>query len=461
VIKKLPNDSVSIENAIMLQRSNRWPLMIDPQGQANRWVKNMEKSDVLPLKVVKQTMPNFVRTIEGALQYGNPVLMENVMESLDPVLEPVLLKQFVYVGGSATIKLGDATVDYDPNFKMYLTTKLRNPHYPPELCVKVNLLNFMATAEGLEDQMQGIVVAKEEAELEALRERLVLEDASNKSALKDIEDKILHLLRHAKGNILDDEVLINTLAESKVKSNVIEVKVKEAAKTQKVIAKTRQGYKPVAFHASILFFAIADLMAIDPMYQYSLDWFITLFKQAIDVSEKADVLINNKEEKLQDRMTKINSCFDYLLYVNVCRSLFESHKLLFSFLLTTKLLLGSKQLNMFHLRYFLQGNTSVDLPRPNPFPDWLSEKSWGDLLLLDTVEGFKGLLEDIFLPNQLKWKPVLDAINPAELIATLAKPLTTDVFMLLCILRALRPDYVVPEVTSYLYNLSFSLHVFD
>jgi len=99
------------------------------------------------------------------------------MEAIDPVLEPVLLKQLVYVGGSATIKLGDATVDYDPSFKLYLTTKLRNPHYPPELCVKVNLLNFMATSEGLEDQMQGIVVAKEEAKLEALRERLVLEDA--------------------------------------------------------------------------------------------------------------------------------------------------------------------------------------------------------------------------------------------------------------------------------------------
>jgi dynein heavy chain len=126
------------------------------------------------------------------------------------VLEPVLLKQLVYVGGSATIKLGDAVVDYDSKFKMYLTTKLRNPHYPPELCVKVNLLNFMATSEGLEDQMQGIVMAKEESKLEALRERLVMEDAENKAALKEIEDKILHLLKNAKGNILDDEVCSDT-----------------------------------------------------------------------------------------------------------------------------------------------------------------------------------------------------------------------------------------------------------
>ena len=452
VIAKLPNDSVSIENAIMLQRSNRWPLMIDPQGQANRWVKLLEGGNPeLPLKVVKQSMPSFVRTIEGALQYGNPVLMENVMETIDPVLEPVLLKQLVYVGGSATIKLGDATVDYDPNFKLYLTTKLRNPHYPPELCVKVNLLNFMATSEGLEDQMQGIVVAREEAKLEALRERLVLEDAENKGALKAIEDKILHLLKNAEGNILDDEVLINTLGESKQKSNIIETKVAEAAKTQVVIAKTRMGYKPVAFHASILFFCIADLMAIDPMYQYSLDWFITLFQTAIDQAEKADPTISNKDDRLKDRMAKINDSIDYLLYKNVCRSLFEKDKMLFSFLLTTKLMLGSKTLDPAQLRFMLTGNTAVDLPKPNPAPEWLPEKGWGDLLLLDTVPGFEGCLNKMFLNQLPKWEPVINSPTPSDIITPLAKAAgIVRPFEIMCLLRCLRPDYVVPEVKKFI-----------
>jgi dynein heavy chain len=240
------------------------------------------------------------------------------MEAIDPVLEPVLLKQLVYVGGSATIKLGDATVDYDPNFKLYLTTKLRNPHYPPELCVKVNLLNFMATSEGLEDQMQGIVVAKEESALEAMRERLVLEDAESKATLQGIEDQILNLLKNAEGNILDDEVLINTLAQSKKTSVVIEAKVAEAAKAQVVIAETRKGYAPVAKHASILFFCIADLSVIDPMYQYSLDWFIAQFQTAIDNAEKADPTLI-PQTRLQQRMKFLNECFTYTLYLSICR----------------------------------------------------------------------------------------------------------------------------------------------
>jgi dynein heavy chain, axonemal len=69
----------------------------------------------------------------------------------DPVLESVLLRQVIKVGGVASIRLGDSTVEYDPGFRLYITTKLRNPHYPPETCVKVNLLNFMATAEVCRD----------------------------------------------------------------------------------------------------------------------------------------------------------------------------------------------------------------------------------------------------------------------------------------------------------------------
>jgi dynein heavy chain, axonemal len=148
VINRLPNDSFSVENGIMLFRSNRWPLMIDPQGQANKWVKKMEENN--SLKTVKQNQGNFVRILENAIQFGNPVLLENVPESLDPILEPILLKQVVQCAGVATIRLGDSSIEYDKSFRLYITTKLRNPHYPPELCVKVNLLNFMATADGLQ-----------------------------------------------------------------------------------------------------------------------------------------------------------------------------------------------------------------------------------------------------------------------------------------------------------------------
>lgn len=65
------------------------------------------------------------------------MLLENVGEELDPVLEPLLLRQTFKQGGAMYIRLGDATIEYAPDFRFYITTKLRNPHYLPETSVKV------------------------------------------------------------------------------------------------------------------------------------------------------------------------------------------------------------------------------------------------------------------------------------------------------------------------------------
>lgn len=65
-------------------------------------------------------------------------------------------------------------------FRLYLTTKLRNPHYLPEIAVKVTLVNFMITKVGLQDQILGITVAKERPDLEAEKNNLILQGAENK-----------------------------------------------------------------------------------------------------------------------------------------------------------------------------------------------------------------------------------------------------------------------------------------
>ena len=101
-------------------------------------------------------------------------------------------------------------------------TVLRNPHYPPEVCVMVNLLNFMATPAGLQDQMLGEVVRQELPQLQIDKERLVTEEASNKAKLADIEDTILRLLKESTGSIVDDVDLIRTLQEGNVVAQKIQ-----------------------------------------------------------------------------------------------------------------------------------------------------------------------------------------------------------------------------------------------
>ena len=76
------------------------------------------------------------------LSLGSTFLLENISETVDSTYESILLKRLTKKGSTYTIKFNEAQIDYHEGFKFYMTTKLPRPHYPPEVCVKVTLLNF-------------------------------------------------------------------------------------------------------------------------------------------------------------------------------------------------------------------------------------------------------------------------------------------------------------------------------
>lgn len=132
----------------------------------------MEKDN--NLQTIKLSNPKFLQIIENGIRLGQPILLENIEESLDPSLEPVLAKNVVKQQGQMVMRLGDTDVPYNDDFKFLLTTKLANPHYLPEICIKVTLINFTVTPEGLEDQLLVDVVKYEQPELEQQKDQLVV-----------------------------------------------------------------------------------------------------------------------------------------------------------------------------------------------------------------------------------------------------------------------------------------------
>uniref|UniRef100_A0A3Q0KRH4 Dynein axonemal heavy chain 7 n=2 Tax=Schistosoma mansoni TaxID=6183 RepID=A0A3Q0KRH4_SCHMA len=436
-IDGLPRDAFSIDNSVIVANARRWPLMIDPQGQANKWIKNMEKDT--GITVVKLTDSDFIRNLENGIQFGTPILLENVGEDLDPSLEPLLLKQTFRQGGVDMIRLGENIIEYSKDFRLYITTKLRNPHYLPEIAVKVSLLNFMITLEGLEDQLLGIVVAKEKPELEEARQELIVTTANNKRMLKETEDKILATLSESEGNILENEAAIEILDSSKLISDDILKKQKVAEETQKKIDSARMDYSPIAKHSAVLFFSLTDLPNIDPMYQYSLAWFVNLYVNSIHDS--------NKSKILERRLRYLKDHFEYNLYTNVCRSLFEKHKVLFAFSMCINIVKSRGELEMNEFIFFLTGGIGLENKLANPANNWLSDKCWDEICRLSTIKGFETFREH-FTTHLNEWKQYYDSKDPQE--DKLPEPWNKlDVFKTLIILRCIRPDKVVPGVMNY------------
>ncbi|XP_045920170.1 dynein axonemal heavy chain 2 isoform X2 [Micropterus dolomieu] len=442
-IQGLPSDAFSTENGVIVTRGNRWPLMVDPQGQALKWIKNMEMKR--GLKIIDFQMADYLRVLENAIQFENPVLLQNVQEDLDPSLNPVLNKSLTRIGGRLLLKLGDKEVEYSPEFRFYITTKLSNPHYTPEISTKTTIVNFAVKEQGLEAQLLGIVVRKERPELEEQKDSLVISIASGKRSLQELEDEILRLLNEATGSLLDDVQLVNTLQASKVTANEVSKQLESSEQTEIKIDSAREGYRPCAQRASILFFILNDMGRIDPMYQFSLDAYINLFNLSIEKSKRS--------HKLEERITNLNDYHTYALYRYTCRGLFEVHKLLFSFQMCAKILEVAGKLNMDEYNFFLRGGLVLDKEdqMDNPCTSWLADSSWDNVTELDKLPNFHGIMAS-FEQYPRDWNLWFTGTEPEN--ATLPGDWENNCNELqkMLIVRSLRQDRISLCVTSFIVN---------
>lgn len=365
-IAGLPSDSLSIANAIIATRSRRWCLMIDPQKQANRWLKNVFKER--GLKITKPHDATLMRTLENSIRVGIPVLLENAGETFDPALTPILSKNLTKnPGGRVTIRLGDQDVDFSTDFLLYLTTTIPNPHYTPEISIATTIINFTVTPVGLNEQLLAEAVKIERPELEAQRDTLIVQAAKDADDMNNVEDNILSLLSSVKGSILDNEDVINALDKSQAIAEEIKKRAKATAETSVLIDAAREKYEPVSRRGSLVYFVIADMANVDPMYQFSLAFFTNLFvrciRQAPKVSKTEGKIITSSAEmtaeELRNHVDNLVDVITKTVFVNVSRGLFERDKQIFSFLIASQIAKEREILSFGEWRLFLLGPAAI------------------------------------------------------------------------------------------------------
>ncbi|XP_069582586.1 dynein axonemal heavy chain 14 [Ranitomeya imitator] len=360
----LPPDPYSIENAILVKNGQRWPLLIDPHGQAYKWICQMEGRK---LRQVQASDPGYMKVLETAIRLGEPILIQDVPEDIDPSLKPVLEKEIHLRAGQDVIHLGDAEIEYNGNFRLYMSTQNPNPHFLPAVCISVTLINFTVTYKGLEEQLLSSVVTQEQPQLEAQRSRILESIAADLSTLRGLEEQSLTLLQKTEGHLLDDEDLINTLQKSKVTAKDVSKRMRDSGKTEEIIESARGIYLPVAQRGAVLYFVVADLTHLNYMYQFSLHWFHQVFVEAIKASATSQSRIpltspgiirplsrqrkereeeaeeSGHNEDIQRHMDNICNTLTRDVYKIVSSALLTEHRLCFSFTLTANIMKNASE----------------------------------------------------------------------------------------------------------------------
>jgi dynein heavy chain, axonemal len=386
-----------------------------------------------------------MKKIEMAIEDGHPVLIENIQQELEAPLDPILTRQIYKQSNATFINLGETALKVSPNFRLYMTTSLRNPHFLPEVFNKVTIINFALTLQGLEDQLLGIVVAKERPDLQEMRQQLIAEKAANLEMLRSIEDSILKTLSDSAGDILEDETAIKMLDDSKSIAVELKLKAEESVVTEKKLEEFRESYKQVATHAATIYYSITDLPNLDPMYQFSLTWYVHLYIFSIENA--------NKSKHIVKRLKFLIDAVTENLYNNVCRSLFEKDKLLFAFILTTKIMMSNKQLQIEELEFLIRGSVLSEsdvLAHKNPDPNWISDKTWTNILQLKQLHGFAVDFIEQFYAHMSTWKEIYDDLRPEEISLPGIWDSKLTTFEKLLVVNALRPDKFVNAVATFI-----------
>ncbi|KAK4143340.1 dynein heavy chain, N-terminal region 1-domain-containing protein [Dichotomopilus funicola] len=274
----LPVDDLCTENAIVLKRFNRYPLIIDPSGRVTEFLQKECKDR--RLTVTSFLDDSFTKQLESSLRFGNPILIQDA-EHLDPVLNHVLNKEYQKTGGRVLIQLGKQQIDFSPSFKLYLSTRDPSATFAPDICSRTTFVNFTVTQSSLQTQSLAEVLKSERPDVDERRSNLIKLQGEFKVHLRQLEKRLLQALNESRGNILDDDNVIETLETLKTEAAEISTKMSNTEGVMAEVEEITLQYNVIARSCSAVFAVLEQLHYLNHFYQFSLQYFLDIFHSVL------------------------------------------------------------------------------------------------------------------------------------------------------------------------------------
>ena len=448
-LQGLPTDTLSLQNGLLATREDRFPFLIDPQGQGLRWIMCKERARLPEWQSTTLTHKKFKEQLELCMAEGK-VLIVHCDGDIDASLSPVFDKAIVRKGKSAVIYLEDRALEFDPSFQMVLVTKLSNPFLTAEAQSKIRLINFSVTFTGLEEQLLSKVIQKEQRSLEEQLQQVLEAVTEHTNELFSLNNALLERLTANEGNLLDDLELIQVLAQTKSTARGVKEKLVMAKETRQSIRQKRDQYRSIATRGSVLYFSMVEAASINPMYQTSLEQFMTLFITAIDRAEKSSLSVLRRVSNIIEELTQ--SVFTY-----IARGIYTKDKLVFLLLLLLKMLTVAEVITEEEASLFLNGGAHLDIhqAKANPF-QWLPDPAYLNILALSTsVPVFNSIFASLSKHERL-WRRWYDLPDPEkQIVPDLEESLRGErgAFCKLMLIRCMREDRTVTAIYDLIKGL--------
>ena len=281
VAEGLPTDRLSVENGVILDRTMRFPLVIDPSGQAVNYLMNKHKDDKIQTTSFHDKA--FSKALAGAIRFGTTLLVENV-EDIDPILNPILNKELQRTGGRTLVRIGTEEVDYSPKFRIILSTKNPAVRLTPDLCSRVTLVNFTVTPDSLQSQSLSEVVKYMKPEIETQRASILKLQGEQNVKLRELEDQMLSKISACEGSILDDDAVVEGMEVLMVEGAQVEEQIASSDQVMEQVHEAVARFEPFASICRNIYVLLESMRHISFLYEFTAKSFMRILDHVLDTN---------------------------------------------------------------------------------------------------------------------------------------------------------------------------------